>query len=675
MSIFQDIKAETNNIAANTDKSLNEAFCEVMAERLRDAGVIDDFIPCHFDQTLQGQRIKIDGYSINEDCTKLELFISYYQSELGDLNINKLERKQLASLQRLADSFYEFAIKINKNSYNSESELFQILNDIKLTRHNLESLRVHILADGHYSEEFNSYSANKKGMKFTYTCDLWDANGIRKLITNEGKQRNAIQIDLNKYNKNVYCLKTSSNENIETYLASFPGDVIAEIYNQYEFRLLENNVRVFLQSKGKVNKGIKETIANEPEKFISFNNGLSVTVENIILEKSDTDKNFFKISKLEGMQIVNGGQTTATIREAYFKDENIENVRKISVPVKINLIKDEDKKEHLVTLISRFANTQNGIKNTDIQSSNPYHIQMEIKSRSIRGPFGYWFYERLRGSYNLAVTKSVNQNEFRKNNPKSRLLTKEYTTMMYYCTQGKPYLAVKGPQNLSLQFLKDVASEFENKRKKEFILPDDHFYKIISSYILFKACMDIQKIDLKINMYNPFVAYYMVAYVFNHPKYYFDYNYLFKSGSVSEDLYNTLKEWLEVIRNNMESGANSLRSDFREYFKKENCWESVFKLKLNFEKRPIEYTEENKRTIIANSSIDKCMEIKPQVWKRVILFLQTKKVKSKNFQTDIEVCKNMYDMSSSKWKNRPTENIADVAIKIFDNYANQSEIN
>ncbi|MDB2371090.1 AIPR family protein [Alphaproteobacteria bacterium] len=676
MSIFQDIKTEVNSICVNSDKSLNEAFCEVVTDRLRDAGVIDDFIPCHFDQVLEGKRIKIDGYSLDEECTKLELFISHYDSELGDLNIKKLERKNISLLQKLASQFYDFAIKINRKSYNEESELFQILNDIKLTKHNLESLRVHILADGHYStEDFNTYSSKRKGMNYTYTCELWDATSLKSLISEDGRQRNAIEIDLNKFSKNVPCLKTSSNENLETYLATFPGDIIAEIYNRYEFRLLENNVRVFLQSKGKVNKGIKETIANEPEKFISFNNGLSVTVEDIELERSDNDQNFFKISKLIGLQIVNGGQTTATIREAYFKDEEIENVRKLSVPVKINLIKDKEKKDHLITLISRYANTQNGIKNTDIQSSHPYHTQMEIKSKTIRGPFGYWFYERLRGSYNLAVSRSTNQSEFRKNNPKSRLLTKEYVTMMYYCVIGNPYLAVKGPQNLSLQFLKDINDKFQNKRSKQFILPDDHFYKIIAAYIVFKKCMDLQKIDLNINMYNPFVAYYTVAYVFNHPNYYFDHMYLFKAGEITEELNNTLLEWLQVIRENMEDRAKSLRSDFREYFKKDSCWDSVKKLKLKITKKPNEYTEEEKRVVISNSPIDKCMEVDARVWKRVILFLQSKKSKTKSFQSDLEVCKSLYDMANSKWKSKPSENIASIAMRIFDIYASESEIN
>ena len=111
MSIFQDIKTEVNSICVNSDKSLNEAFCEVVTDRLRDAGVIDDFIPCHFDQVLEGKRIKIDGYSLDEECTKLELFISHYDSELGDLNIKKLERKKFPYSRNWPVNFMTLRLK------------------------------------------------------------------------------------------------------------------------------------------------------------------------------------------------------------------------------------------------------------------------------------------------------------------------------------------------------------------------------------------------------------------------------------------------------------------------------------------------------------------------------------------------------------------------------------
>lgn len=683
MSIFTDIKAEVSQRCVSNGLAANEAFCEIITEKLKDAGVIDEFSPCHFDQTIDGRRIKIDGYAISDDLSKLELFISSYDSDAEDFSVKKIEIKKIRQLQKLADEFYQYALLIRSNSYNEESELFEIINYIKQSAKKLEFLRVHILGDGYYTENYNVYSSNRKGMGYTYTCELWDANSLKTVFSDEGFVENNIEIDVNKFSKAIPCFKTSSDKSIETYLASFPGDFIAEIYNKYEVRLMENNVRVFLQSTGKVNKGIKKTIAEEPEKFISYNNGLSVTVSDIEFNEKDKNRDFYTISKLIGLQIVNGGQTTATIRESYYKDEEVENVRKLNVPVKINLIKQKDEKDALISFISRYANTQNGIKNTDIQSNNSYHIQMEGKSREIRGPFGYWFYERLRGGYNLAASKSSSPKEFKKNNPKTRLLTKEYVSLMYYCLKGLPYLSVKGPQNLSMEFLKDISKDF--KKRGELTVPSDHFIKIVSAYILFQACMKIQKeIGIKtgrkietINQYNPFASYYTVSYIFNHSRYIFNYNYLFDAGEISEDLTSNLQIWISKIRESMLSGAESIKSDYREYFKKDTCWENVKKLKLAFiDKKTKEFEKEEVKTPKADSPVDKCMEIKKSVWQRMINYLVEKnnKKKSVNFERDFAVCKNMYDLAAKNWKKKPPESIAILAIRVFDSYSSESEI-
>ncbi len=60
----------------------------------------------------------------------------------------------------------------------------------------------------------------------------------------------------------------------ESYLAIMPGKVLAAIYDRWSTRLLEQNVRVFLQHRGKVNKGIRATIENEPNMFGSPERGV-----------------------------------------------------------------------------------------------------------------------------------------------------------------------------------------------------------------------------------------------------------------------------------------------------------------------------------------------------------------------------------------------------------------
>ena len=134
---------------------------------------------------------------------------------------------------------------------------------------------------------------------------------------------------------------------------------------------MELNVRSFLQVTGKINKGIKKTLDEDPEMFFSYNNGITATAEEI---KFSTDQNGNKfISYLGGFQIVNGGQTTASIHRAR-KVDNI-NLDLIAVPAKISII-NKNKLKDIVPSISRFSNSQNSVKNSDFHSDNEYLKQI-----------------------------------------------------------------------------------------------------------------------------------------------------------------------------------------------------------------------------------------------------------------------------------------------------------
>ena len=110
---------------------------------------------------------------------------------------------------------------------------------------------------------------------------------------------------------------------------------------------------------------------------------------------------------------------------------------------------------------------------------------------------------------------------------------------------------------------------------------------------------------------------------------------------------------------------------------KDTCWENVKKLKLAFiDKKTKEFEKEEVKTPKADSPVDKCMEIKKSVWQRMINYLVEKnnKKKSVNFERDFAVCKNMYDLAAKNWKKKPPESIAILAIRVFDSYSSESEI-
>ena len=196
-----------------------------------------------------------------------------------------------------------------------------------------------------------------------------------------GKDREPILIETDKYGiKGIPCIKAemSGNLDYDAYLAIVPGYFLHSIYYDHGSRLLEGNVRAFLSNRGKINKGIRETIRKEPTKFFAYNNGIACTAAKITL--SD-DKRF--ITSMEDLQIINGGQTTASLTSAVIKDKlPLDN---IFVPMKLTVVKNDDY-DMMIQNISRYANSQNSVKNSDFFSNHPFHRVFEALSKKIPAP-------------------------------------------------------------------------------------------------------------------------------------------------------------------------------------------------------------------------------------------------------------------------------------------------
>ena len=179
----------------------------------------------------------------------------------------------------------------------------------------------------------------------------------------------------------------------------FSGDTLYELYEAYGPRILEYNVRAFLQTRGKVNRGIRETIRDHPGHFMAYNNGISVTADEV---RTSTLNGGTTITGFKGLQIVNGGQTTASIHRARKRDRF--DLSRVQVPAKVTRLPPENV-EKMVPRISRFANTQNVIQEADFSSNEPFHIAIERLSQRTWAPGERtrWFYERSRGQYQTAI--------------------------------------------------------------------------------------------------------------------------------------------------------------------------------------------------------------------------------------------------------------------------------
>ena len=195
-------------------------------------------------------------------------------------------------------------------------------------------------------------------------------------------------------------------------------------------------------------KGIRNTIQNEPEMFFAYNNGLTTTAESV-----ETDTARERIRSVTNFQIVNGGQTTASIFTATKKDKAA--LSKVYVQVKLTVIPPE-RAEVVVPRISEYANTQNKVSAADFFSNHPFHLRIEELSRRIWAPSPvgglretHWFYERARGQYanaqaNLTPAKL---REFLAKNPRPQMFTKTDLAKFEYSMSMRPHI-VSSPAQL-----------------------------------------------------------------------------------------------------------------------------------------------------------------------------------------------------------------------------------
>ena len=391
-----------------------------------------------------------------------------------------------------------------------------------------------------------------------------------------GKDREPILIETDKYGiKGIPCIKAemSGNLDYDAYLAIVPGYFLHSIYYDHGSRLLEGNVRAFLSNRGKINKGIRETIRKEPTKFFAYNNGIACTAAKITL--SD-DKRF--ITSMEDLQIINGGQTTASLTSAVIKDKvPLDN---IFVPMKLTVVKNDDY-DMMIQNISRYANSQNSVKNSDFFSNHPFHRVFEALSKKIPAPvFGdnvnntFWYYERSRGKYDqeqFKITRKSEKEAFARRYPKSQLIKKEDLAKFFTCAELlRPDVVSKGGEKCMSFFAEYIDSQYQ--KTPEYF--NDEFFKLAICYaILFKTTDKIVKNSdwyISASYIKPFIVPYTISKIIvNLPKgYCLDYDLIWRK----QTLYPSLSCQIEKVAHATNEFIRNSVGSAREYCSKEETW-------------------------------------------------------------------------------------------------------
>jgi AIPR protein len=266
-----------------------------------------------------------------------------------------------------------------------------------------------------------------------------------------------------------------------------PGRQLAAIYDRWGPRLLEQNVRSFLQARGGVNKGIRRTIDKDPDMFFAYNNGITATAEDVETEEVN---GAVRIISIKNLQIVNGGQTTGSVHSA--SRSKTTDLSRVFIQMKLSIVKP-DQAEQIVPKISEYANSQNKVNAADFFANHPFHIEIEKLSRGVHAPSldgGFvqtrWFYERARGQYIDARTRLAEsaRRKFDIEFPKTQLVTKTDLAKVLNLWLGKPHVVARGAQKNFSEFAGQIGDTWD-ARKDDY---NDAFFKeSIAKTIIFLA--------------------------------------------------------------------------------------------------------------------------------------------------------------------------------------------
>lgn len=633
--LVQEISIEQQSLEEGATRE--QVFVQFALSLLADAGETEN-TRLSYDEKLSKRGIehKVNAYAIADNYETLDLFIAVFH---GDDEIRQVAKSDADTAANRVTKFFRTAVyKDYKSEIEPSSEIFDLAHTLAESpeiKENLVRVNVCILTDGIYGAEIPTHQTISGTPVYFRVVDL------SYLFNLSEKSRIPIEIDFRRAGYTIPCIPASiDNETYQVYLAVIPALALADIYEKYGSRLLEQNVRAFLQFTGKINKGIRATIQKEPEMFLAYNNGIAATAEEITLDNNPETGGKI-IASVKDLQIVNGGQTTASIYHTWKKDKA--DISKIGVQLKLSVVRVQERFSLIVSKISEYANTQNKVSVADLSSNQPFHIELEKLSRTIRAPMlpgqtlqTRWFYERARGQYKNARLRegfsAQRRKVFDKTYPKHQLFVKEdlakFSNAWQEVYEGKklviaPHFVVRGSQKNYVQFM-----QYGLEKKLDSI----YFEDVIAKAILFRTAEKLYGVKPNaIGDLRYIIVPYSIGWLGHHTKGKLDLAKIWKNQSLSENL----KDFLYRLMKGMDAfiRQKAPASLYGEWAKKEECWLSVreqnFGLDLDIIQSEIDKTGGSRRKKITDDEIEAnriqdeyayIKSVSPEAWQRIELW-------------------------------------------------------
>ena len=577
--IENDITADVQPNAGNPADFRELAFSRILADELEAAGFLESPVICHFENRKSAAAFKVSGYGVPDEDSRLDLFLTIYHggphAELPVLNASEID-KSFTKLERFlgyALSGLHAAIEPALPERNMAERIHQL-------RGKFDRVNFFLFTNSRLVvRREKQRKAQVHGVPAAY--EVWDIERFSRL-RESGTSYEALNVDLRgQPDGGLPCVRLDAkNEGYRTCIAIFPGLLLHDLYDEHGSRLLELNVRSYLQAKGKINKGILETLRSDPAAFMAYNNGITVVAEKILFGNLKDGRN--GILELQGMQIVNGGQTTASIHRAA-KDFEAD-LSQVYVQGKIVTV-DPINFNELVPLISRYANSQNKVTDTDLQANHRFHIGLDRVAQREWTPdqTSKWFYERARGSYQTARSKTGTTDSLRKKFdrefPTHQRFTKEDLAKFENCWRALPYVVNRGGQKNFTQFMTFIKEDLGE-------LPDnwkpspEEFRANIGKAILFRDVQHIVKADASITAYRINVTTYTVSLLAETTARRIDLDAIWRRQAISAALAETARIWSPVIFKALLKYSQKVTMHIDNILKSQAAWEHMLSLDL-----------------------------------------------------------------------------------------------
>lgn len=569
-----------NNVRARAelDSDFTEsAFLREVTERLVDAEEVGDLTPVHFTGTgYKKRRLAVGAYDMEESDDSIALAVIHFQdaSRLATLSETEAKR-QFASAQHYIEESLDGSFQAGREESGEEYELAEIL---RRRGKSVTRYRLYLLTNKALSARARDFpSSSVEGIPIEF--HVWDIERFRRVHESTLGHEELI-IDLTEWvPAGIPALNASAAGGATTtYLCVLPARLIADLYGRYGGRLLQSNVRSYLSNRGKVNRKIRETVMSEPGLFLAYNNGITATATEVELTSS-------AITKIRDLQIVNGGQTTASLFYSQRDSKRAEQFVEAYVQAKLVVVSPELAQE-LVPNISRFANSQNKVSEADFFSNSPFHVRLEELSRRILTPprpgvtyQSKWFYERTRGQYANEKAKlgnSAEEKKFAATFPRNQVITKTDAAKYAVSWARKPQLVSAGAQKNFVAFANEVAEKWESSSES---FNESYFKDLVSQAILYQSIRAaVSRQSWYQSGYLANIVTYSIAKISDTIAKAGGGNFDFESVWQRQDISGATKSFaLEVAKQVLQVLTSDHRpvANVTEWAKREQCWEVV----------------------------------------------------------------------------------------------------